>query len=87
MLKWISWLTPKGERDSAIHKVEETLKELRNSMVRADHETKLACGQSVIEALRKLVDAVECAGIGEQASEQNKAQVVCAARRTAKRFG
>jgi hypothetical protein len=55
MLKWISGLTPEGQLDAAMHKVEEALKVLGIQWFAADHETKLACGQFVIEALRKLM--------------------------------
>jgi hypothetical protein len=55
MLKWISGLTPEGQLDGAMHKVEEALKVLGIQWAAADHETKLACGQFAIEALQKLM--------------------------------
>jgi hypothetical protein len=55
MLNWISRLTPEGQLDGAMLKVEEALKTLGIEWFAADHEAKLACGQFVIEALRKLM--------------------------------
>jgi hypothetical protein len=55
MLKWISGLAPEGQLDGAMHKVDGALKVLGTHWFAADHEAKLACGQFVIEAVRKLM--------------------------------
>jgi hypothetical protein len=55
MLNWVSSLTPEGSLDDAMRKVEASVKDLGMHWCAADHETKLACGQFVIEALRKLM--------------------------------
>jgi hypothetical protein len=55
MLKWISGLTPEGRLDDAMHKVEAAVETLGTRWFAADHGAKLACGQFVIEALRKLM--------------------------------
>ena len=55
MLNWISGLTSEGRSDGAMHDAEAGVKALGNQWFAADHDAKLACGQLVIEALKKLM--------------------------------
>jgi hypothetical protein len=55
MLNWVSSLTPEGRLDGAVRKVEAALEALGTEWFAANHETKLACGQFAIEAVRKLM--------------------------------
>jgi hypothetical protein len=55
MLNWISGLRSVGRSDGAMHDAEAAVKALGNQWFAADHEAKLACGQLVIEALKKLM--------------------------------
>jgi hypothetical protein len=55
MLNWVSSLTPEGRLDGAVRKVEAVVEALGTQWFAADHEAKLACGQFVIEAVRKLM--------------------------------
>ena len=55
-LNWTSGgLTPEGQLDGAMHEVEAAVETLGIEWFAADHEAKLACGQFVIEAVRKLM--------------------------------
>lgn len=55
MLNWISRLTPEGQLESATRTVETALTELGTQWVYADHETKLACGQLMVDTLRRII--------------------------------
>jgi hypothetical protein len=62
MLSWISGLTPEGRLNGAMHEIEAALKMLGIQWFAADHEAKLACGQFVIEAVRKLMPEYDLSG-------------------------
>ncbi len=55
MLNWISGLTSERRSDGAMHDAEAAVKAFGIQWFAADHEAKLACGQLVIEALKKLM--------------------------------
>jgi hypothetical protein len=55
MLKWVSGFSPEGRLYGALQKIETAVGELGMQWFAADHDAKLACGQYVIEALRKLM--------------------------------
>jgi hypothetical protein len=55
MLNWVSRLTSEGRMDGATREIETALTALGTQWVYADHETKLACGQLMVDALRRII--------------------------------
>jgi hypothetical protein len=55
MLNWVSRLTPEGRLDVATRKIATALTALGTQWVSANHETKVACGQLMVDTLRRII--------------------------------